>query len=194
MEAERSAFKSIFIAFMVALFTTSLLFLAYDDLPKWLTTDPVLQQLIAQLIPLLGLGNIALTMGSMAWTLVGAQNRYGLATCIGVAGSWLVTIPLSAVLSTYYRIDLKGQTAAVVIGYMMSGFVTNVVLLRSDWKALSDVVVLANSSQSRVSCDKGDDLALELKTCCSVIAPQTRSEPPLSTDSLESMTALMVVA
>lgn len=143
--AKKSAYKSIFIAFVFSLFSTSIIFIAGDDLPTWLTTDPVLQGIIAELMPLFGIGNIAMTMGSMAWTLVGAQNRYRLATAIGVAGSWFITIPISALLSVVYRIDLQGQTAAVVIGYMISGFVTNVILLRSDWKKLSDQVVLANT-------------------------------------------------
>jgi MatE len=156
--AKKSAYKSICVAFVFAFCTTSIIFIAGESLPVWLTTDPLLQNLIADLIPLFGVGNITLTLGTMCWTLVGAQNRYRLATCLGVAGSWLVVIPMSAVMTIVYRINLQGQTAAVVIGYMLSGFVTNIVLLRSDWKKLSDEVILYNAANDiSLSSDSDDD-------------------------------------
>jgi hypothetical protein len=114
--------------------------------PKWLTNDPVLQSLVADLIPLFGIGSIAMTMGSMAWTLVGSQGRYRLATAVGFAGSWIVTTPLAALFSVVLNIDLQGQTAAVVIGYMVSGTLNTYILLRSDWEKLSKQVIESHSA------------------------------------------------
>jgi len=153
-QAKKSAYKSIFIAFTFALFSTSVLFILGTDIPTWMTTDPTLQNLVAELIPLFGIGNIALTMGTMAWTIVGAQGRYRLATAIGCAGSWLVTIPLAAIFSIAFRINLQGQTAAVVIGYMVSGMVTNAILLRSDWSKLSRKVIEDNKE---ITNEQDDD-------------------------------------
>lgn len=142
--AKISAYKAILIGFVFALTSTAVLFIIGYDLSAWLTTDSTLQLLVNELIPLFGLGNIVLTMGTMAWTIVGAQGRYRLATAIGGVGSWFVTIPMAAVLSIVFRINLQGQTAAIVIGYMVSGMVTNCVLLRSNWQKLSDEVIEFN--------------------------------------------------
>jgi len=117
--AKKSAHKAVFIGFVFALVSTSCLFIAGDSISTWLTTDATLQALVNELIPLFGLGNIVLTMGTMAWTIVGAQGRYRLSTAIGVAGSWLITIPLAATFSVVLNVNLQGQTAAVVIGYMV---------------------------------------------------------------------------
>ena len=152
--AKKSAHKSIFIGFVFALVSTSCLFIAGDSLSSWLTVDPTLQMLINELIPLFGLGNIVLTMGTMAWTIVGAQGRYRLSTAIGVAGSWLITLPLAAVFTIALKFNLQGQTAAVVIGYMVSGTVTNVVLLQSDWEALSKKVIELNKEEDYDSDDE----------------------------------------
>ena len=157
-QARASAYKSILIAFVFSMTLTSIIFICGDDLPRWLTMDTTLQVLLSQLIPLFGVGNITLTMGTMAWTLVGSQGRYRLATAIGVAGSWCITIPLSVVFTIVLGVNLEGQTAAVVIGYMISGVVTIVILLRSDWQALSDAVIEYNKAHDiELSSDEEDD-------------------------------------
>lgn len=60
--AEKSAYKAVFIGFIFSLVLTSCLFIVGDSISVWLTTDPTLQMLINELIPLLGIGNIVLTM------------------------------------------------------------------------------------------------------------------------------------
>lgn len=154
--AKKSAYKSVFIAFIFALVSTSVLFIAGDSISSLLTTDTTLQMLINQLIPLFGLGNIMLTMGTMAWTIVGAQGRYSLSTAIGCAGTWLITVPLGAVFSIVFRINLQGQTAAIVVGYMLSGMATNLVLLTSDWSSLSEKVIKFNKDNDYHDGDDDD--------------------------------------
>lgn len=169
--ARLSAYKSILIGLLFALIITSCLFIAGENVASWLTSDEVLQGLVTQLIPLFGIGNIAFTMGTMAWTLVGSQGRYRLSTVIGIIGSFFITIPLAALFSVALRIDLQGQTAAVVIGYMTSGTVTSFILFRSDWDKLSQQViqynkdhdielsddeVSSNESESSHSSESGD--------------------------------------
>lgn len=146
--AKKAAYKALFLGIVFSLVITSCLFIAGRSIPTWLTSDVTLQNMIAELVPLFGIGNIVLTMGSMAWTILGAQGRYRLATAIGVAGSWLVTIPLAAIFSIVLRVDLQGQTAAIVIGYMVSGTYQNALLLRSNWPRLSEKVIEDNQDSS----------------------------------------------
>jgi Na+-driven multidrug efflux pump len=120
-QAKLSSCKALYLALFATLFITACLFIAGEQIPTWMTTDLTLQHLVADLIPLFGIGNIALSIGTLSWTLVGAQGRYRLATTVGFAGSWLVTIPLSVITSVVLNLDLQGQTAAIVIGYMVSG-------------------------------------------------------------------------
>jgi MatE len=155
-KAKKSAYKAVFLAIFAAVFITSLLFIGGEDIPTWLTTDPTLQRLTADLLPLFGLGNIALTIGTMAWTIVGAQGRYRLSTGIGFGGSWLISIPLAAFLSIYMKFDLKGQTAAIVVGYMVSGTINSYILLQSDWPKLSRRVI-ARAAEAGDYDDSDDD-------------------------------------
>jgi Na+-driven multidrug efflux pump len=140
-QAKLSSFKSMYLGVAISVFLTSCMFIAGEDIPTWLTNDPTLQRMTAELIPLFGIGNIALSIGNMAWTLVGAQGRYRLSTSVGLSGAWLVTIPLAAVLTIVYNMNLQGQTAAIVIGYMASGTVNTYILIQSDWPKLSRRVV-----------------------------------------------------
>jgi MatE len=140
-QAKLSSFKSMYLGVAVSVFITSCMFIAGEDIPTWLTNDPTLQRMTAELIPLFGIGNIALSIGNMSWTLVGAQGRFRLSTSVGLSGAWLVTIPLAAVLTIVYNMDLQGQTAAIVIGYMASGTVNTYILIQSDWPKLSRRVI-----------------------------------------------------
>jgi len=139
--AQVSSYKSMLIASLGSFLVTSLVFIMGEDIATWLTSDAVLQKLIADLLPLFGIGNITMTIGSVSWTLLGAQGRYRLATTVVFACSWMVTIPLAAVASVLLKLNLEGQTAAVVIGYMASGTVNAYFLLRSDWEELSRAII-----------------------------------------------------
>lgn len=155
--AKLSSFKSITLGFVTSLILTATLFIVANDLPSWLTKDATLQQLVSDLLPIFGIGNIALTLGTMAWTLVGAQGRLRLSTSVGFVGSWLITMPLAAVFSIILNFDLQGQTAAVVIGYMVSGTMNTYILLRSDWDQLSRKVVEENRIFDDSSSDEDED-------------------------------------
>ena len=146
--ARLSAYKSTMISIYLSLYTTSGLFLCGEDLPKWLTNDPALQSLLRDLLPLFGFGNAAMTIGTMSWTLLGAQGRYRLATFVVCISSWCITLPLAAVFSIYLKLSLEGQTAAMFIGYMISGAIHAYYLFRSDWVQLSQAVMDDNDSRS----------------------------------------------
>jgi Na+-driven multidrug efflux pump len=145
-DARVSAFKSMFLAFFASVLLSSIVLMCGESLAVWMTDDPTLQGLMSDLIPLFAMGNVALTTGTTAWTLVGAQGRYSLSTAVGFAGSWFVTVPLSALSSVALAFDLRGQTAAVVAGYMVSGFWNLFFLLRSDWQAISEKVIAYNAA------------------------------------------------
>jgi hypothetical protein len=103
-----------------------------------------------------GIGNIALSIGTLSWTLVGAQGRFRLSTAVGLSGGWFVALPMAAVLTIVYNVDLQGQTAAIVIGYMVSGTINSYILLQSDWPKLSRRVIARNDAIS-VGANSSDD-------------------------------------
>lgn len=160
VKARLSAYKSFMIGVFTSLFTTSLLYILGDDLPKMLTNDPTLQVLLHDLIPMFGLGNATMTLGTMSWTLLGAQGRYRLATVIVCIVSWVVTLPLAAICSIWLEFSLQGQTAAVVIGYMISGTIHAYFLFRSDWAALSQKIMGDNDSRASDDVDN-DEISIE---------------------------------
>lgn len=145
-----SSQKSLLLGTIFACFITSVFFIIGDTLPIWFTTDPVLQHMIKDLIPLVGIGNITMTFGMMCWAIIGAQGRYRLATLTAFVASWSVTMPLAAVMTYVFFFDLKGITAAVVIGYACAGTVMSYIVLRSDWARLSKIIVELNQITGEV--------------------------------------------
>jgi Na+-driven multidrug efflux pump len=159
--AMRAAYKAVIFGMFIGCIFTSVIFMLGDNLAVWFTTDPALQHMIADLLPLLGIGNIALTAGIVAWGLVGAQGRYRLATTIAFVSSWLVTMPLAAIFTYVLNFDLKGMTTAVVVGYSLTNTTLLYVLILSDWDRLSKIIIRMHleaaeqneSSSSSRSCN-----------------------------------------
>jgi Na+-driven multidrug efflux pump len=156
-EARLSAYKSLYFGMFATYLVTACLFIAGDDIPTWMTNDKTLQHMISDLMPLFGIGNIALSIGSMSWTLVGAQGRYRLSTAVGFAGSWGFTIPLAAIVTIVLKIDLQGQTAAIVMGYMVSGTINSYLLITSNWESLSKRVIAYNAEHGIVESGSEDE-------------------------------------
>lgn len=154
--ARLSAYKSLMICMFTSLFLTSILYTCGEDIPIWMTNDPTLQHLLTDLLPMFGLGNASMCLGTMSWTLLGAQGRYRLATVVVFVVSWVFSLPLAAVSSIYLNVNLKGQTATVLMGYMISGAIHAYFLFRSDWFALSQNVMDDNGSRASDGSSYGD--------------------------------------
>jgi MATE family multidrug resistance protein len=142
--ARLSSYKTMLVGVISSTICTAVLWILGEDLATWLTPDPTLQGLIIDVLPLMGMGNIALSAGSISWALVGAQGRYRLATFVAFVSSWCITLPLAAVFVYGFNFNLQGPVSAVVIGYSVTGTSLLYVLCRSDWTRLSKLLVEEN--------------------------------------------------
>lgn len=139
--------KGIYAGFVIATICCGLLFIVAQYLPGWLTPDPTLQNIIFDILPLIGFGQILMVPGMVAWAIVGAQGRVRLATAIEFAVSWFVALPISAVLVYAFDFNLEGMVGALVLGYTIGANIYLYVLYKSDWEALSAVVVARNAAE-----------------------------------------------
>jgi len=156
--AQISAYKVILIAVCASFFVTALLFIMGENLAIWFTPDPALQSMVAELIPLIGIGNISLTAGGVAWAMVGAQARYRLATLVALLASWLITLPLASIMTFAFKINLQGIVFAVIIGNSISCTALFYILLRSDWERISHHIVEMNEENEPDSSDNDNEV------------------------------------
>ncbi len=136
--AKLSSYKTMFMALLVSMISTTIFFSLHNVLPAFLTTDETIQDMLVTLFPLVGLGNVMMSVGMVCWSLVGAQLRYQLATKIATATSLGITLPLAATFTIALNYDLKGLTFSVVVGYLMTAMILTTILLISDWEKLSN--------------------------------------------------------
>ncbi len=155
--AKLSSYKCMFLGnFYASLMSIGFLY-GMPYIPAWFSDDEFLNSLVANVLPYCAIGNLTLTMGSLSWTLVGAQGRYSHATYNGCVGSIGVTIPF-AVLSTYYlNLGLPGLASAVVVGYMVSGGLNSMTLFLSDWEYISYRVMTRNGATEPIEEDEEED-------------------------------------
>jgi len=162
-QAPMSAWKSLFMSTIMAIFE-SIVFLSWGKpLATWFTDDPILQEMMISMVPLVAIGNILMVFGMVSWSLVGAQNRYRLATTVSALMSFFVTLPLAAIFCIAYKFTLEGLVAAVVIGYSTTGLIFAYILLKSDWKQISKAIreeneeSLSDESESSSSAGSTDE-------------------------------------
>jgi hypothetical protein len=146
-----AAYKSIYLGIVVAVYSTALLFIAAPYIPGWLTPDPTLQGMIFELLPLIGFGQILMVPGLISWSVIAAQGRARLATTLEFITSWLIVIPISAVFVYVYNYNLLGLVAALVFGYTAGGMAIAYLILRSDWEAVSAVIISKNGVEEKKS-------------------------------------------
>ena len=143
--AKIAGYKSMFLAFILSIVASAIFICLTNVLPPLLTHDEIIQDLLVEMFPLVALGNVTMSMGMVCWAVVGAQGRYRLSTSIAIACSFVVTVPIGAVLTIWMRIDLQGLTFAVVTGYSVTALLLTVCIQLSDW------VMLSNKIQEQVS-------------------------------------------
>lgn len=152
-KARLSSYKSCFVVLVQAMLVTSTLFMIGKNVATWLTADVTLQNMVNNVIPLAGIGNIVMSYSMICWNLVGAQGRYRLATSVVLLSRWLVTIPIAAVFAFALTLDLNGMMAAVIVGFDTACMALAYVLLRSDWKRLSRTMQDINAIVDAASDD-----------------------------------------
>lgn len=160
--AKLTAYKSIYLGLVAALFSTSVLFIVGEDLVRVITPDTTLQRLAVELLPLIGVGQIIMAVGTMSWTMVGAQGRRSLATTVQLVGSWGVTIPLALLFTYGVNINLQGLATSVVLGLSVAGAGNTYILLRSQWDLLAKIFSEENALDDTAS----QSLPVQEETAC----------------------------
>lgn len=102
-----------------------------------------------------------MAIGTVCWSIVGAQGRVRLATSVEMMTSWMIVIPLSAVAVFVLNYNLVGPVAALVVGYTCGRIVLSFLLLTSDWRHHSDIVVSRNEKIPSVDSTDASSPSLE---------------------------------
>ena len=155
--AKRSTWKTLFFSTIFAILMTTILFICGDSLSTWFTSDPILQRMLNELVPIIGVGNILMVFGMVSWSLIGAQGRYRLATIINTIMSLCVTIPLATLFTVGFRFTLEGLVGAVIAGYSTTGLCLGYILLMTDWENVSKTIQEQNDESSSDDEPSSDD-------------------------------------
>jgi len=125
--------------------------------------------MIFETLPLVGFGQILMSVGMVCWNILGAQGRVRLATLIEFISSWILVIPMAAVLVFVYNYNLMGMVGPLVLGYTIGCVVIIYILFTSDWTQLSDKVVEQNGGN--INYDEYDwaDLPLKIQEAAIVL-------------------------
>lgn len=169
MLAKASAYKGMYLAVVISVYGTAVLFLMSGHLPGWLTPDPTLQHMIFEALPLIGFGQILMSVGMVCWNILGAQGRVRLATLIEFISSWILVIPMASVLVFVYNYNLMGMVGPLVLGYTIGCVVIIYILFTSDWTELSDKVVALNGGNINYDEYDWDDLPLKIQEAAMVL-------------------------
>jgi Na+-driven multidrug efflux pump len=141
-KAKYLSYKSLWIGLSWTGIVSMVVFTFQYEIPRWLTPDDLLlQELLAELIPMFCLAHFVSGLAIMSDTMLYAQNRFSIATALACSVTILVTLPLSALSSMVFHWNLKGQIGALILGTSLVGSLCTLILIRSDWQAVSLAVI-----------------------------------------------------
>ena len=107
--------------FLLSLVTSTVVLFAGYNLPVTFTDDEVLQALLINVLPLMGIGVVVTGVFASSWNMLKVKGEIRLATFVLWLTTWFITIPLATICTVHLRIDLQGQTVALLLGSMLAG-------------------------------------------------------------------------
>jgi hypothetical protein len=144
----------------------------------------------------MGFGQTLLIIGTVSWGIVCSQGRVRLATAVEFLTSWFVVIPLCAISLYALEYNLLGFVAALVFGYTVGGLSLGFIILRSDWRALSQTVIARNSIVGVAWQDNDwEELPAHVQTAALVLGYTKRlwdtdEEPPACSKDWKKLTTV----
>jgi len=148
-QAQLSAYKSLYLGMMGSSLLTMVFFFVIPYIPPCFTPNTILQELIEECLPLLGIGYWVMTLGEIAWYIVGATSRFDIGTMVHLIVSIMVTVPLGASYTYVFNLNLEGLTSAVVVGYTTIGIILSYLLLAAtEWNTVAAQAAAANAARA----------------------------------------------
>ena len=143
--AKKLSYSVLYLGFLQSLIVTSLLYMGGRYLAILASTDPVIQNLTNDSFVLMGLANITMSFSQVAWSLVGAQGRFRLATSVMFFSRWVLTIPTALIIIFVFFFSLDSISGCLIIGYSTASCALTFILLSSDWERLARLMHEMNS-------------------------------------------------
>jgi Na+-driven multidrug efflux pump len=162
--AKLITYKAIWISLIWGVLVSIVFLLFEDEIPRLITTDPVLREMVSFNLPMISLANIVSGIAIMAEHVLWCQNRAKLATIIASATSLLVTLPLAGLSSFVFDFNLIGQTAGVAIGAAAFAASSMHAVISSDWKQISEDVMAIHADEDESDEESSDDEDEELSS------------------------------
>jgi MATE family multidrug resistance protein len=127
----------LFAGSVVAVVSSVLLHLYDDALVSLLTQNEELQEVLEQVLPLVGYGSLVLVFAKVASSLMSAQGRCREATIVSVLCSYCITLPAAQIMVYGFNVNLQAIVAAVVYGRTTFAAIMLHFMWWSNWERLS---------------------------------------------------------
>lgn len=142
--AKKLSYSAIYMAVTQSVLVTSTIYMSGQYLAVLFSCNPAIQHMMNNSIILIGLANVIMAFSQIAWSLIGAQGRFRLATFVIFFSRWMVTMPCALVCIYVFRFDLNAVSGSLVVGYATACCALTVIVLRSDWDRLSQLMQVMN--------------------------------------------------
>jgi len=142
--AKESANKTVLFSVAFSFLLTACLFVIGEDIGRTFTHAPILQEMINEQIPLIGVANMVLSYGMVSWYILCAQGRTRLSIWVYSVCVWGISLPVICAVIIRYRIGLQAITASVIFGYGSASLFLGYFALTSDWDTISEAIMKVN--------------------------------------------------
>jgi Na+-driven multidrug efflux pump len=112
----------------------SILLMAGPNIVVAITNDWTMQNIMENMIGVVGLAAISLALAQIYWNLLAVQGEFSTASIIIVVGRWGVIMPMALACIFGFKLAPESVIYAISVGYITSAVVLAVLVYRTDWR------------------------------------------------------------
>jgi putative MATE family efflux protein len=145
--AKRAVWISVQAALGVSLFGGGLMVALRQYIPHIYTSDDEVIFIVTDFTPLAAVDFILSSFAFVMQGVLEGQSRPQWATASSIAGTWMIGLPVSALLALQFDMEMTGLWIGMLVGEGCKLILMMIAIMRTNWRAQCDVAIKAAADE-----------------------------------------------
>lgn len=145
--AKRAVWISVQAAVAISLAGGGLMVALRDYIPRIYTTDDEVMYIVTDFTPLAAVDFILSSFAFVMQGVLEGQSRPHWGTASSIAGTWMIGLPVSALLAIQFEMEMTGLWIGMLIGEGSKLILMLIAVMRTNWRNQCEVAIKAAADE-----------------------------------------------